>query len=428
MSQTFKINILYIEDDKKLNEEYQRIFLRKCEELFVAYNGQEGYESYIKNKPDLIITDISMPIMNGIEMIKKIRENDSKTPIIITSAFNENEYLMEAINQGVTRYILKPFNRKLFKQVIDETINYVSLTKQKEYYKNITKEYYEIIDNNIITSRTDIDGIITYASKAFCEISGYSQEELIGSSHNIVSHPDMNRDVYKDIWETITKGKVWKGEIKNIKKDGSGYWLMSTISPICNAKKEIIAYTSIRVNISDKKRLEEISIKDSLTDIYNRRFFNQKIIEQLNISKRRNEFISLLIIDIDCFKLYNDTYGHQEGDAILIKVAKTINSFMKRANDFCFRIGGEEFAVLFNSENIENSIIFSNKIKEGVENLKIEHKNNTASKYVTISSGLYFDNANNIKNDIEFFKKADDLLYKAKEAGRNQVASNQNKE
>ena len=421
MEQKFKTKILYVEDDKNLRDEYQKFFQRRCDELYLANNGDEGYNSFIENKPDLVITDITMPTTNGIEMIQNIRKLDKEIPIVITSAFNNQEYLLEAINQGVSRYVLKPFNRVLLKRVIDETIGYINLKKHKNYYKAITKEYYDIIDNNILGSRTDLDGIITYASKAFCNISGYSQEELIGSSHNIISHPDVDKTIYKDMWRTITKDKIWKGELKNRSKNGDFYWVNATISPIYNEEGIKIGYSSIRDNITDKKRLEELSIKDSLTNIYNRRYFNEKIIEVLNISKRRDESICLLIIDIDNFKLYNDTYGHQKGDDVLIKVSNTLNSFMKRANDYCFRIGGEEFAVLFNSKNFENSLEFSNKLREEVEKLEIEHKKNTASKYITISIGLYCDNANNIKDDISFFKKADELLYEAKNSGKNKV-------
>ncbi len=424
MNQKLPIKILYVEDDINLNKEYQSFFERRCDELFVAYNGEEGFNSFLENKPDIIITDLRMPKLNGIDMIQKIRKLDKDILIIITTAFNEQDYLLEAINLGVSRYVLKPFNRKLLKQVIDETITFINIKKNEEYYKKITKDYYEIIDNNILSSRTDLKGVITYVSKAFSDASGYSKEELIGFSHNIVSHPEMDKNIYKNLWETIQQDKTWQGELKNKSKDGNYYWVKISINPIYDMEGIKIGYSSVTQNISDKKRLEELSIKDSLTNIYNRRYFNEKIVELLNISKRKDESICLLMIDIDYFKLYNDNYGHQKGDDVLIKVAKTLNSFMKRAGDYCFRVGGEEFAILFNSVNLHNSITFSNKIRTAIENLKIEHSHNKVSKYITISIGLYYKNAKEIDNDINFYKKADELLYKAKEEGRNKVVFN----
>ena len=127
------------------------------------------------------------------------------------------------------------------------------------------------------------------------------------------------------------------------------------------------------------------------------------------------------MLDVDFFKLYNDNYGHQEGDNVLISIAGVLKSNMKRGNDYCFRIGGEEFVILFDTDTIENALSFSNKIRKDIENLKIEHKYNKISDYVTVSMGLYCDKAQNIKKPEELYKNADDLLYKAKENGRDRI-------
>ena len=421
MYENNNLKILYVEDDKVLNEQYQAFYERRCSELFVAFNGEEGLESFKQNKPDIVVTDIRMPTMDGLEMIQEIRKIDKNIPIVVTSAFNDQDYLLKAINQGVSRYVLKPFNRTLLRQIIDETIEFINLKKKEEYYKNITQEYYEIIDENVIGSRTDLDGIITYASKAFCKMSGYSKEELIGKNHNIVKYHDNPKEIYEQLWETIVANKQWEGELKNITKEGKIYWVKAKIYPLFDGDKKI-GYSSIRENITDKKLLEELSIKDGLTDIYNRRFYNTKVIEFLNISKRRDELVCFLMIDIDYFKLYNDNYGHQKGDEVLISVAKVLKSFIKRADDYCFRIGGEEFAILFISDETQNAIDFSNRIRVAIEDLKIEHEFNEVSDFITVSMGLYCQNATKIENSRTLFKKGDDLLYKSKESGRNKVS------
>ena len=105
-------------------------------------------------------------------------------------------------------------------------------------------------DENVIASKTDLDGKITYASKAFCKITGYSEDELIGSNHNIIRHPDMEKEVFEDMWRTILAGDIWKGEIKNLKKDGSFYWVEAIVSPQFNLNGEIIGYSAIRQNLT----------------------------------------------------------------------------------------------------------------------------------------------------------------------------------
>jgi PAS domain S-box-containing protein len=149
------------------------------------------------------------------------------------------------------------------------------------------KKYIDIVDKNILTSSTDLDGNITKVSEAFCEISGYTKDELIGRNHRIIRHPDMNDSTYKHLWETITRGKTWKGEIKNLKKNKEHYWVEASISPMFNKNKEIIGYTAIRVDITDKKRIEEISITDGLTNIYNRRYFDDAFLQKSLTSEHR---------------------------------------------------------------------------------------------------------------------------------------------
>ena len=114
-----------------------------------------------------------------------------------------------------------------------------------------------LFGNNVISSSTDTKGIITYASQAFCDISGYSQEELIGKPHNILRHPDMSAEIYRDMWRSIKQGEVWDGEVKNRKKNGEYYWVRTSIMPDFNDEGNIVGYTAIRHDITAQKVKEE---------------------------------------------------------------------------------------------------------------------------------------------------------------------------
>lgn len=283
--------------------------------------------------------------------------------------------------------------------------------------------YVKLIDKNVITTTTDLKGTITYVSEAYCKISGYSKDELLGKNHNFIKKFSRNSKIYREIWKTISSNKVWVGEIENIRKDGSIYWLKTKISPIFE-DGEKVGYTAIREDITDKKIIEKISITDGLTDIYNRRHFNEVFPNYIRSAKRANEQICFIMIDIDFFKQYNDTYGHQKGDEVLICVAKIMKEFLHRADDYCFRLGGEEFGILIKSKSKENSINFANRFRRRVESEKIPHKLNSVSKYVTVSIGVNHIFAKNIQNPDIFYKQSDDLLYEAKEFGRNQIRHN----
>lgn len=299
----------------------------------------------------------------------------------------------------------------------------IEITNRKNAEQKL-QGYINLVDENIITSSTNLLGDITEVSMAFCKTSGYTKEELLGQRHSIIRHEEMDINIYKEIWEKLIINEPWEGEIKNKTKQGNTYWVKAYISPIYDEEQEKIGYTSITQDITNKKLLEEISITDELTKIYNRRHFNTILPTIINRAKRKNENISFVILDVDYFKLYNDTYGHIKGDEALIKVAKCLKDSFHRADDYCFRLGGEEFGLLFKDTKKEKAIKLVNKVRIKLENLGIEHKENSASKYLTASFGLVTIEAAKIREAQSLYKQADKLLYKAKEEGRNKVESN----
>ena len=348
-----------------------------------------------------------------------IKLSDSATIIVafdVTNMLNEQNTFEENIT-ALVYFVILVFS------IIWFTATQFYL-KNKRRIDSQLKEFHGIISDNVIFSNTDISGKIIEVSDAFCRESGYSREQLIGSMHKITRHPDMESSTYEGLWETIKSNKIWKGEIKNLKNDGNFYWVSSTISPRFDRNNKKIGYTSIMHDISDRKMIEAISITDGLCGIYNRRHFDEVFKKIINSAKRKNELICFSILDLDYFKQYNDTYGHQMGDEVLKSVANSITESLNRADDCCFRLGGEEFGVVFKAEDKQLALNFINKIRINIEQLKIPHNGNSVSDYVTASFGVMCKNANEIKNADKAYKEADDLLYKAKKSGRNKVEIN----
>lgn len=172
-----------------------------------------------------------------------------------------------------------------------------------------------------------------------------------------------------------------------------------------------------------KRALKELSITDEMTKLYNRRYFNEVFKKEFNRAKRENKSISFLMLDVDHFKLYNDVYGHQKGDNVLSKIGGVLNSFSKRAGDFAFRLGGEEFGIIFHENAAKQALKFANNLLKAIENLKIPHANNSASKFVTVSIGLVYKNIDKTTTVVTIYKEADDSLYEAKKSGRNRVVN-----
>ena len=174
------------------------------------------------------------------------------------------------------------------------------------------------------------------------------------------------------------------------------------------------------------KKLEVMSIVDEVTGIYNRRYFNQHVATEWNTALRQKTPISILLMDIDHFKKYNDTYGHQAGDECLKSVASEMKSFLRRSSDFVARFGGEEFIAITLGLDEDNAFSIADKLREAIEILHIPHEESGVSDYVTVSCGIVTVTPSKEQSISEIIKLADDALYEAKANGRNQVVHKYN--
>ena len=311
------LNILYVEDDDFIRE--NTVITLNMLELNVidAINGQDGLDKFHQaSQIDLILTDISMPIMNGLDMTEKIKETHPDIPVIITTAHQEISYLHKAIELNVTSYIMKPI---------------------------------------------DIPNVINSLIKAIEPIS-----------------------------------------LKNA---------------IMQKNEELLALNnSLEERIKERtKELEILASTDSLTGINNRRNFFKLSKELFKNSLDENFFT--LMIDVDNFKMLNDTYGHAVGDEVLILLAKTITDMLPEDNVFG-RLGGEEFAVAYSLANNEDRVEKVNSIRQTIENLKFD--NGKSQIKFTISVGVSQKHENDDSIDA-ILTRADKGLYEAKGSGRNKV-------
>ncbi|OHE08992.1 MAG: hypothetical protein A2513_03170 [Sulfurimonas sp. RIFOXYD12_FULL_33_39] len=300
----------------------------------------------------------------------------------------------------------------------------LDITKEKEFqYKK--DELNEMVDNHIIVSYTDRKGIITDISKAFCRLCGYEKYELVGQDHNILGAHEQEA-LLKELWECIERNNIWHGEFENRKKDGTIFYIESSIMPHYSFEKKKLGYMMLAKDITDKKLIEKLSITDSLTDLYNRRFFDEVFEKKVSIGIREKGKVCLFMCDIDNFKSYNDTYGHQMGDMVLKEISKSLKGHFCRAGDFVCRIGGEEFAVILTILGSEQLDTFANQIIKKVEALSIEHIGNEPFNVVTISASIVvvdFDKTTKIFSVDDIYKMADDKLYYSKRNGKNILSS-----
>jgi len=277
-----------------------------------------------------------------------------------------------------------------------------------------------IFNEHAIFSITNLVGIITTVSDAFCKETGYDREEILGQTHSFLRAPNFPDKIYEDLWDTITQDEIWKGQINNIKKNGDSYWTNSIIQPIFNHNNKKIAYLSIRQNITKEKTSEELSMIDELTGIYNRRKFNAELNNFLINFYRYDDNFSIIMIDIDHFKKFNDAYGHLVGDEVLKRVSEVMQNNI-RQGDFFARWGGEEFVMILKKIDKKQAInvckILLNKVRLDLPQFLYE--NFCIRSSLTCSLGITSPQKLDSVNSL--LSRVDKALYNAKDNGRNRV-------
>ncbi|WP_345992867.1 EAL domain-containing protein [Sulfurimonas sp. HSL-1716] len=346
------LKVMLVEDDTVLRERLSSILSREIKELKSYSDASAAIADFKEYDPDLIITDIKMPNMTGLEMISVMKKDAPDIPVIIASAFNDTNLFLDAIKLKVDNFIIKPVDVDELLKIISGIAEKINLNKELLEKNTLLNQYKHIVDLSSYITVTDKKGNITYANDKFCALSGYDCEEIIGSPHNIVRHPDVDKSFFKEMWQTILDRKVWQGVVKNRKKDGTSYYVDTTISPIFDSSGEIKEFISIKKDITDmilnRLQLERDIITDRLTDLPNRMSLQTAL-------KNPHRNTQIMLLDIDRFKDINMLFGIHFGDNVLMYFAQTMQKLSPSKDFEFFRIAADEFIVLYKG-NEQNAL------------------------------------------------------------------------
>lgn len=221
---------------------------------------------------------------------------------------------------------------------------------------------------------TDVDGTIEYVSDKITEITGYSCEEVIGANPRIFKSNLTPASVYKNMWETITGGLEWTGELCNRRKSGSTYWEHICISPIFDADGSIKRFVAVKEDVTRHKQLEDElyrhATSDSLTGLYNRRMTIELASREIDLVRRHKGSLATVIVDIDHLKKINHDHGHAAGDEVIRAVSRVCRYFV-RSSDILGRTGNDEFTVVLTGVDADTAEELAQRLLKGIEELHI---------------------------------------------------------
>jgi diguanylate cyclase (GGDEF)-like protein len=414
-------SILFVEDEPEVRFELKRFLQRYSSDVYVAENGEEGIVLFKKNAPDIVISDIKMPKMNGIDMAKKIKELSPEQTIIFTTAHSDNNYFLEAIEMQVDGYILKPVDLGLLKKKINDINKNMELERQKRLYESLLDDVAQMQDTMLAVY--DENALPVFFNKKLLTFLGDASLHAFLKKYESLSKRFESKEGYYYPQNNDTQ---WVEEIKEIEADKrivsiqdrkmseSKFFLVS-VSEKTQSKNRIVTFSEITSIVKEKHQYKHEAYTDELTQIDNRARFNILFSKAIERSKKNQSDLSIALLDIDNFKQINDRYGHAVGDKVL-KLFATLILDNIRATDSFSRWGGEEFVLLLSGMALENAKMTAEHLR-----LIIEKYDFGINNKLTCSFGVTTRHKNDTSESL--FGRVDQALYHAKNSGRNKVVT-----
>ncbi len=378
---TKRLTLLFV---KAKSHSYDDWLMQHFGSVIFAYDEEDALTKFTKNYIDIVLIELENNYNEKFDFIKNIRVQRPFIITLILSKDKQYETLIKNIELGIDGYFTHPIDNQDFLNRIEQLEVRYQIGEEYENNKenlNLLKQYQEITDKSSIISKTDPSGKITYANDNFCKVSGYTKNELLGKNHNIIRHPDTQKEVFKELWDTIKEKKQqWNGIIRNISKSGESYYVNSTITPILDTKGDIVEYIALRQDISS-----------ILSD---KKHFLDKI--------EANTLSLLILVHIEEFEMLEKFYNLTTIDKIEKMFGFKLLSYLPNTYKFdnVFNLDDGRYALLTDLDTfMEHNIEIDSYLKEFVENVKnsileidgIEYDINISLSYAFGKHMLYED-------------------------------------
>ncbi len=416
------IKILFVEDDAGIREELISFLSRYAKAgLYAAENAEEGLKLFYQHQPNIVISDIKMAKMSGIDMVKKIKETDPDQAVIFTTAHSDSIFFLEAIELQVAGYLLKPVDLRQLQRKIKKISQELILRRQYEAQKEIMNEIAHLQGSMLAVFDKNFQ--LLFLNDMALTFWGLKSTEEALEHNGMLGDRMVKGGGY--FYPSDMKDRKWIGEIQDLEPQRRIIALRSLDGESIHAYMVDITYAKKTdhtiITLSEITKIEEERASyrkrmyiDDLTQIYNRAMFDKQIDNEVKKSLREGQGLSMILLDIDHFKQVNDHYGHLAGDQVLKGIGRLVKKSI-RNHDFFARWGGEEFALLLPNTELEGAMKLAENLRKNIGSHRFPE-----GIFVSCSFGVASVRE---KGEKCLFRKADEALYEAKVQGRNRVVA-----
>jgi len=261
ISELKDVSVLYVEDDDETREELELVLQNWFKHFYVAENGEEGLRLYKEHRPDIVISDIQMPKMNGLSMSADIKQINPNQEVVILSAYNDVEFLFRALELGIKHYITKPVSIERLMDKLLEITAQMQLATEVKRNRKLLEQYKLLVDEKAIVAKVNLQGEIRYVNKQFCLLSGYSEEELLGQHYLFSLVNNGQEATLSDLKTTLLKNKKWQGILKKKSKNGETYIVDVTVVAIVDDNDNIDEFVALMVDMTEVyEKFERLSL------------------------------------------------------------------------------------------------------------------------------------------------------------------------
>ncbi|MDY0963926.1 diguanylate cyclase [Massilia sp. CFBP9026] len=399
-------------------------------QTFVASSGKRALDIATRVQPDLILLDVILPDLDGLEICRRLKRqpDTAHIPIIFVSACGETEDIVAGFDTGAADYIAKPVRMA---EVCARVRAQLRLRSSSESQKQQAERLQLIVDGmDEGLMLVDCEGRVVYANPACERFLSQPKEVLEGELLADLVEPPAAYD-YADYFaqpldaEATARCRGTR-EVLVRQSDGTLRAMDLSLSPMAGGEALFVALLhDITHHKQSETALQRAALVDPLTRIANRRHFDAFLDKEWQRAIRSGQPLSLIVLDVDHFKGYNDSLGHAAGDACLQAIAEALQSHAMRPTDLAARYGGEEFVVLLADTGSSAAARLGESIRAHIERLAIPNPRSEGSGVVTVSVGVACIVPTLFDDIRSFFISADRAMYEAKARGRNQVVAAQ---